>query len=157
MIMDGDAKAYRNCCAIRGEKITKAGKQNEFTACANSPEPKHIYCRLHIQDVNAEPPVMDNQGMLTRSKRKELGLDEYVLTSSFGCRKRENINERSTRKKTAGMLYCYRACGVSLGFCELIHAETCTHFMLLLIDIFGSSLVPQMLRGVAIGNFFRIF
>ena len=152
VIMDGAAKAYRTCCAYRGEKLVNHGELNEFTACSNSPERKENFCDLHLKDENATPVEVENQGMLTRSKRKELGLDDYVLTSDNGCRKRENINIRTTRAKTAGMLFCYRPCGVSLGFLELIHAECCTHFMLLLIEIFGTRPSPDMLKGVAIGR-----
>ena len=47
-------------------------------------------------------------GKLTRSRRVALGIDiDYLLTGE-GCRKRENITQRTERSKTAGMIYCYR-------------------------------------------------
>ena len=45
---------------------------------------------------------------VTRSMRKELGLDVETLTSEMGCRKKENIHQRQERNKTAGMIYAYR-------------------------------------------------
>ena len=47
-------------------------------------------------------------GTLTRSRRIELGIDIDYLTTDEGCRKRENITQRTIRSKTAGMMYCYR-------------------------------------------------
>ena len=38
-----------------------------------------------------------------------MGLDIDVLTTEDGCRKREAINVRSNRSKTAGMLFTYRS------------------------------------------------
>ena len=38
-------------------------------------------------------------GYMTRSKTRELGLDKEFLTTSMGCRKRDAINVRKTRKK----------------------------------------------------------
>lgn len=89
-------------------------------------------------------------GMMTRAKRKEMGLDINFLTTTEGCRKREAINVRSHRSKTAGMLFTYRPCGISLGHSECIHAETCTDFVLLLIELFGTTPGPDLLTGVAI-------
>ena len=48
------------------------------------------------------------------------------------------------------MLYAYRPCGVAVGHLECIHAETCTDFILLLIEIFGTSPGKDDLTGVAI-------
>ena len=43
-----------------------------------------------------------------------------------------------------------RACGVSLGHVEMIHAETCTAFLCLLIELFGTAPGSDCLTGVAI-------
>ena len=51
------------------------------------------------------------------------------------------------------MLYAYRPCGISVGHAELIHAETCTDFVLLIIELFGENPSPDTLTGVAIDRF----
>ena len=150
IIMDGAAKAYRTVCSAKSEKITSVGALNEFTACGNSPLPKHKFCEVHINDQSGDTPERIDTGMLTRSKRRELGLDVDFLTTTEGCRKREAINVRSVRSKTAGMLYAYRPCGISIGHLECLHAETCTDFVLLLIQLFGTEPGPDSLTGVAI-------
>ena len=52
----------------------------------------------------------------------ELGIEVDQLTSNEGCRKEEAITVRKERTVTAGMLYMYRPCGVSLNHMECIHA-----------------------------------
>ena len=43
-----------------------------------------------------------------------------------------------------------RPCGISLGHVEMIHAETCTAFLCLLIELFGTAPEQTSLTGVAI-------
>ena len=123
VVMDGACKVYRTVCSARGEKITNAGKLNEFTACGSSPLPGHNFCLTHINNKAGDAMDQLDAGMMTRQRRKALGLEIEELSSNAGCRKKENINVRSKRSKTAGMLYCYRPCGISLGHVEMIHAE----------------------------------
>lgn len=66
------------------------------------------YCRTHHDNVEAEFEERLDTGRLTRSKRKELGISVDELTTELGCRKREAITVRSSRSKTAGMLYAIR-------------------------------------------------
>ena len=114
VIMDGDQKIYRNRCSWTGEKIQTSGHLNEFTACAASPMPGHSFCQSHFD--NPEEIVMERPDIrMTRQKCKELGLDVEELTTAEGCRKREAITVQTKRSKTAGMTYCFRPCGVSLG------------------------------------------
>ena len=87
---------------------------------------------------------------MTRSKRQELGISIDLLTTEEGCRKRENVTQRTDRSVTAGMIYCYRPCGVSIGHVECIHAETCTAFQLLLLELFGEKPDSKDLTGVVI-------
>ena len=150
VIMDGAAKAYRTVCSAKSEKITSVGALNEFTACGNSPLPKNKFCEVHVNDQSGDTPERLDIGMITRSMRREMGLDIDFLTTTEGCRKREAINVRSVRSKTAGMLYAYRPCGISIGHTECLHAETCTDFVLLLIEMFGTRPGPERLTGVAI-------
>ena len=123
VVMDGACKVYRTVCSARGEKITNAGKLNEFTACSRSPLPGHNFCQIHMNDKPGEVADQLDASRMTRQRRKELGLDIDELSSNAGCRRKENINVRTKRSKTAGMLYCYRPCGISLGHVEMIHAE----------------------------------
>ena len=147
VIMDGAAKVYRTCCAASPKKIVNFGSLNKFIACSNSPIKDSKYCKNHLNGQIGEIPERLDYAYMTRSKTRELGLDKEFLTTSMGCRKREAINVRQTRKKTAGMVYCYRACGISIGHCEAIHAETCTIFMVLLVDLFGCSPSSDLLTG----------
>ena len=123
-VLDGDAKAFRIVCSAKGEKIVTKGHLNEFTACIRTPMTGQQFCEHHLADKTGESEDrLDVR--LTRSKRRELGLDIEKLTES-GCRKTEDITVRKTRDRTAGMMFAYRTCGISLGHLESIHAETCT-------------------------------
>ena len=149
LVMDGAAKVYRNVCAAKPEKIISRGELNQFRACSNSPVPGDIFCNNHKNNKSGEPDErLDVR--ITRAKRRELGIDVDFLTTTEGCRKRENVNVRTQRSKTAGMLYAYRPCGIAVGHLECIHAETCTDFILLLIEIFGKAPGKDDLTGVAI-------
>lgn len=122
LVMDGAAKVYRNVCAAKPEKIISFGELNQFRACSNSPVPGGTFCSNHVGNQNGEADErLDVR--ITRSKRRELGIDVDFLTTTEGCRKRENVNVRSQRSKTAGMLYAYRSCGIAVGHLECIHAE----------------------------------
>ena len=107
---------------MKGEKITKYGELNKFTVCHESPLPGKEFCLEHSH--NSEAPIVErlDTGIITRQKRKELGIDIDKLTEEGACRKRENINTRTGRSHTAGLLYAYRSCGISLGHIECIHA-----------------------------------
>ena len=87
------------------------------------------YCRTHTGDKQGDAEERLDTGMMTRAKRKELGLDLDFLTTTEGCRKREAITVRTQRSKTAGMLYTYRPCGIALGHMECIHAEESNYFI----------------------------
>ena len=108
VVMDGAAKIYRTVCAARGEKITNPGELNQFTACSNSPVNGLQFCKTHADEKSGDVKERLDIGVMTRQRRRELGLDVEELTSSEGCRKEENITVRSQRSKTAGMLYCFR-------------------------------------------------
>ena len=114
VIMDGDQKVYRTRCSWQGEKIASTGNLNQFSACAATPIPGKIFCQNHL-DSSAETLIERLDVRITRQRRRELGLDLEELTSSEGCRKRECITQQAKRSKTAGMTYCFRPCGISLG------------------------------------------
>ena len=116
-------------CAAKSEKVTSYGSLNEFTACSNSPLPSKRYCTAHMNEKSGDSDVRLDIGIMTRAKRKELGLDLDFLTTTEGCRKREAITVRSKRSKTAGMLYAIRSCGIVLGHMECIHAEEATNVL----------------------------
>ena len=113
---------YRNVCSVSGEKIVQKGSLNMFTACHHSPAPGKMECPDHLNGKSSEVEERLDVGMMTRARRKELGLDVDELHSGDGCRKREEVNVRKTKKTTAGLLYCYRSCGISLDHQEMIHA-----------------------------------
>ena len=109
VVLDGDAKAYRTVCSFEPKKVITTGQLNQFIECANSPVIGKDKCCKHIVggkgDYNSE---RIDFGKLTRSRRIELSIDIDYLTTDEGCRKRENITQRTVRSKTAGMIYCYR-------------------------------------------------
>ena len=109
VVLDGDAKAYRTVCSFQPKKVIKSGHLNEFIECARSPLPGKDRCNLHIRETEIDTTEERlDFGAMTRSRRKELGIDVDFLTTEEGCRKRENITQRTERSKTAGMIYCYR-------------------------------------------------
>ena len=76
---------------------------------AESPLPEKVMVAKHLNEPN-EDSLNErlDLGVITRSRRKLLGLNVDMLTSSEGCRKEKNITPQSHRSKTAGMIYCYR-------------------------------------------------
>ena len=101
-------QAYRTVCSADVTKITKKGEMNEFVACPASPLPGKDRCISHLKDASSQPIERLDYGIMTRSKRRELGLAIDLLSTNFGCRKSKDVAVRSERSKTAGMLYCYR-------------------------------------------------
>ena len=78
------------------------GELNKFSACGNYPVTGQKYCSLHLEKNDCSVVETTYEGVITRAKRKELGLDVDFLTTSEGCRKRDAINMRTSRSKTAG-------------------------------------------------------
>ena len=155
-MLDGDAKSFRSVCAAKGERIISKGiimpdvvnallnifhlgKLNEFTACIHSPMQGEIFCQEHLGEKSAQSSERIDV-KLTRQKRKELGLDIDQLHEA-GCRKKDDITVRKSREKTAGMIFAYRTCGISLGHLESIHAETCTGNTINMIYIINVSFI----------------
>ena len=150
VVMDGCAKLVRTVCAARGEKITNIGEFPKFNACSNPPLLGQAFCEVHINNNCGAVEERLDTGIMTRKRLKELGLSLEELTSDEGCRKRENISIRKDRTVTAGMMYMFRPCGVSLNHTEILHAESCTQFMTMLIEVFGTHPRPEELSGVCI-------
>ena len=94
----------RTVCSADVKKIKNKGQLNEFIACHSSPLPGKDKCLQHYK--NESESVHQERldfGVMTRAKRQELGLSIDVLTTDAGCRKRENVTQRTERSKTAGM------------------------------------------------------
>ena len=109
-------------CSAPGKKITQKGELTIFDYCINSPARGSELCKDHQTDINSPAPERLDEGVLTRKKRKEMGLDVDLITTNKGCRKPDNITVRKNRKETAGMLYAIRPCGVTVNSKEMIHA-----------------------------------
>ena len=75
VVLDGAAKLYRTVCAARGEKITNYGEFNEFTACSNSPLTGLQFCQTHMDNKSGDTNERLDTGVMTRQRRKELGLE----------------------------------------------------------------------------------
>ena len=95
--MDGAAKVYRNVCAAKPEKVRTVGELNHFNCCVNSPLPGKLYCAVHLNDKAGETSNRLDHGVLTRARRKELGLDIDCLSSTVGCRKPDKVTTRYHR------------------------------------------------------------
>ena len=54
------------------------GHLNEFTACGNSPLPTKHFCEVHMNDQSGDTADRLDLGMMTRAKRKEMGLDRRM-------------------------------------------------------------------------------
>ena len=94
VVLDGAAKIYRNVCAAKPQKETALGELNQFNCCINSPLPGKIYCSTHVNNKSGDTTERLDHGVLTRAKRKELGLDADCLSSTVGCRKPDKITTR---------------------------------------------------------------
>ena len=79
-----------------------------FPACAESPLPEQHYCLRHRDNIESPSEERLDVGRITRAKRAELGISIEELTTGQGCRKKENIAVRKSRKKTAGMQRLFR-------------------------------------------------
>ena len=77
-------------------------------ACAESPLPEQRYCARHRDNIDNPSEERLDVGRITRAKRVELGISMEELTTGEGCRKKENIAVRTSRKKTAGMKGSFR-------------------------------------------------
>ena len=99
VVMDGAAKIYRTVCSAKPEKVTSRGALNEFNACINSPLPGKIFCNTHLNEKKGDTGVRLDSGVMTRARRKELGLENDFLTTDEGCRQRTNITIREGFQK----------------------------------------------------------
>ena len=105
-VMDGAAKVYRTVCAAKPEKLTSYGDLNQFICCTNSPITGKSFCEAHEDDKICEPESRLDHGIMTRAKRKELGIDLDCLSSMVGCRKTDNVNKRYVSKYVVGSYEC---------------------------------------------------
>ena len=96
----------RTVCSADIKKITNKGQLNEFLSCHLSPLPGKTKCLHHYKnELENLPQERIDFGVMTRSRRQKLGLSIDVLTTDEGCRKRENVTQRTERSKTAGTVY----------------------------------------------------
>ena len=83
-------------------------------ACHNYPLGKTRYCQQHQKNQKARIGERPDS-KTTTEKRRSLGLGFDELTSNEGCRPKERIAVQTSRKKTCGLLYILRPCGLVLG------------------------------------------
>ena len=55
-------------------------------ACPEAPLPSKLYCKNHLGDVEHACEERLDTGVMTRGRRKQLGLDVEELTTDLGCR-----------------------------------------------------------------------
>ena len=113
---------YRSVCNAPGSKTSKKGELPQWDYCSQYPAQGSTLCEDHQKDLTAPVPERLDSGVMTRKQKQELGLGEEILTSGQGCRKKENVTVRKTRKETAGMLYAIRPCGVTIDSEEMIES-----------------------------------
>ena len=155
----------RNVCAAEGEKIEEKGELTKFKYCVNSPRMGETLCEDHRNGRTAAVPERVDIGVLTRKKRRELGIGADLIAAEEECRKKEDVTVRKSRQVTAGMMFCVRPCGITLSSLEMIHAgekllkfadfyicssENCTDFIALLIETFGENPALEQVAQVII-------
>ena len=79
-------------------------------------------CEAHKNGNTAPVPERLDTGVLTRKRRKELGIGSDLMRAEEECRKEESVTVRPSKKVTAGMMFCVRTCGITLSSMEMIHA-----------------------------------
>ena len=78
---------FRTVCDSNVIKNVKKGELNEFIVCADSPLPGKTKCLYHSNKIETgEMPERIDFGIMTRSRRKELGISVDLLTTGEGCR-----------------------------------------------------------------------
>ena len=112
----------RNVCAAEGEKIEERGELTKFKYCINSPRMGEVLCEAHKDGKTAPVPERLDTGVLTRKKRRELGIGNDLKALVEECRKKEDVTVRASKQVTAGMMFCVRPCGITLSSLEMIHA-----------------------------------
>ena len=78
---------------------------------------------------------------VTRSMQRDI---PSVVTSGEGCKKDEKVER--FHECTAGMLYCFRPCGIRLSHWEMYTAESLSLVFLSLLDAFHDA--PHELHGI---------
>lgn len=85
----------RNVCAAPSEKVVEKGTLNQFIVCPHPPRPGSSFCSLHENDKSTSAPPEREDIIMTRSRLKQLGLEEEVLKGGdTGCRKVDAIATR---------------------------------------------------------------
>ena len=69
-----------------------------------------------------------------------------MVTSNEGCKKDLNVERFFSR--TAGMIYLFRPCGISLSHCEMYTAESLTQVFSCLVNTFGTCPNNNELRSI---------
>ena len=139
VVIDGNQKLFRYCCAEPIEKITNVkGEINIFNCCINNPVRGNMSsvgskkCLFH-KNGDKENYVHDVLDMapVTRSRAKELA---FKVVSGEGCKEEINVNRFVVR--TAGMLYVFRSCGIRVSHFEMFTAESLSLIFSSLMDLF---------------------
>ena len=143
VVIDGNEKLYRYCCAKPFERVTGGkGEVNCVHRCVNNPvrgnkrKENSELCEFHLTGSPSPVYVSSNIDIrpITRNYAKML---EETITTNIGCKDEKNINKYERR--TAGMFYIFRSCGIRLGHYEMISAESLSSVFTFLIDTFGTA------------------
>ena len=153
VVMDGNEKLYRYCCSKPFERVMGGkGEVNAVKRCVNNPvrgnqnKSNSDLCLLH--ETGSPSPVHVKEKIdirpVTRSYARTL--DETVTTNA-ACKKEQNINK--FEKRTAGMFYLMRSCGIRLSHFEMITAESLSSILTYLIDTFSADPSKRdVIRGI---------
>ena len=141
VVIDGNEKLYRYCCAEPIERVEGiAGNANRVIRCINNPSRGNqnlvgsTKCNLHRNNEKAKGLLIERLDLYpnTRQKAKQL---EMKITSGEGCKEESNCNK--FEKRTAGMIYMFRSCGIRLSHYEMHTAESLSMVFTALLDMFS--------------------
>ena len=152
IVIDGNEKLYRYCCATPQNKIKGGrGEINSVHRCVNNPvrgnksKPNSKLCQFHEsgkKDIMHQEERLDLRPV-TRSVTSQL---LFEVTSQKGCKDESNVNKYMER--TAGMLYAIRPCGIRVSHCEMFTAESLSTVFSCLIDIFSDNPSENDIKGI---------
>jgi hypothetical protein len=150
VVMDGNAKLYRSLCgANKSRVIGKNGEVNGYNICIRNPTrgnqhgSSNTFCSAHHNDKDSDTdPVLDLRPV-TRSMTNNVPV---TITNGEGCKSNENI-ERFYRR-TAGMFYLFRPCGIRLSNFEMYTAESLSDVFKYIVDVFGEYPTFEQIRGL---------
>jgi hypothetical protein len=152
IVMDGNEKLYRYCCSKPFDRVLGGkGETNMVKRCVNNPlrgnqnQSNSDFCALHVNGSPSPVCVTTEVDLrpVTRSYAKTI---QETITTSTACKELKNINK--FEKRTAGMFYLMRSCGIRLSHYEMFSAESLSSIVTYLLDTFSADPKKSDISGI---------